>query len=197
MSRRAGRGETGVEVGAWEKDQAWNQIINEPDLDSVRMINSGLLSTFQLSPASAVAQSLMQFTTMGLARNSRVSRHCPRHMSAVTEVGTADRRRSPGAGCNHEHARQVAVQDVRYLKENSQPRTKQPERLWRRRQPAVTQINRLALLHERRYPWGRNEYRDCRRIAAFGQSCPGYQPPGGTACRSGVRKFPQFPARHR
>jgi hypothetical protein len=72
LSRRAGRGETGVVVGAWEKDQAWNQIINEPDVDSVRMINSGLLPTFQLSPASAVAQSLMQFTTMGLARNSRV-----------------------------------------------------------------------------------------------------------------------------
>jgi NTE family protein len=30
------------------------------------MINSGLLPTFQLSPASAAAQSLMQFATMGL-----------------------------------------------------------------------------------------------------------------------------------
>jgi NTE family protein len=41
---------------------AFNQLL----VDSVRMINSGLLPTFQLSPASAAAQSLMQFATMGL-----------------------------------------------------------------------------------------------------------------------------------
>jgi NTE family protein len=53
----------------WQDNSAkgWAEIaFNQLLVDSVRMINSGLLPTFQLSPASAVAQSLMQFTTMGL-----------------------------------------------------------------------------------------------------------------------------------
>ena len=41
---------------------AFNQLL----VNSVRMINSGLLPTFQLSPASPVAQSMMQVATMGL-----------------------------------------------------------------------------------------------------------------------------------
>ena len=67
----------------WQDNSAkgWAEIaFNQLLVDSVRMINSGLLPTFQLSPASAVAQSLMQFTTMGLRENSRVSRHCSRPM---------------------------------------------------------------------------------------------------------------------
>jgi len=54
-------------------------------------------------------------------------------------------------------------------------------------------VSRLSLLHRRQCPWGPNEYRDCRRIAAFWRSSPGCRPPGGTASRSGVRRFPQFP----
>jgi NTE family protein len=43
-------------------EMAFNQVL----VDSVRMINSGLLPTFQLSPSSTVAQSIMQFATTGL-----------------------------------------------------------------------------------------------------------------------------------
>jgi NTE family protein len=53
----------------WQDNSAkgWAEIaFNHLLVESVRMINSGLLPTFQLSPASAAAQSLMQFTTMGL-----------------------------------------------------------------------------------------------------------------------------------
>src|SRR6185436_3150946 len=45
----------------------WAEVaFNHLLVDSVRMVNSGLLPAFQLSPASAVAQSLMRFATMGL-----------------------------------------------------------------------------------------------------------------------------------
>lgn len=53
----------------WQDNSAkgWAEIaFNQLLVDSVRMINSGLLPTFHLSPASAAAQSLMQFATMGL-----------------------------------------------------------------------------------------------------------------------------------
>ena len=56
----------------WQDNSAkgWAEIaFNKLVVDSVRMINSGLLPTFQLSPASAVARSLMQFATMGLREN--------------------------------------------------------------------------------------------------------------------------------
>jgi NTE family protein len=53
----------------WQDNSAkgWAEIaFNQVLVDSVRMINSGLLPTFHLSPASPVAQSLTQFATMGL-----------------------------------------------------------------------------------------------------------------------------------
>src|SRR4029453_3766427 len=53
----------------WQDNSAkgWAEIaFNQLLVDSVRMINSGLLPTLQLSPASAVAQSMMQVATMGL-----------------------------------------------------------------------------------------------------------------------------------
>jgi NTE family protein len=56
-------------VDFWEDNSAkgWAEIaFNKVLVESVRMINSGLLPTFQLSPSSGVAQSMMQFTTMGL-----------------------------------------------------------------------------------------------------------------------------------
>jgi NTE family protein len=56
-------------IDFWQDNSAkgWAEIaFNQLLVDSVRMINSGLLPTFQLSPASAVAQSMMQVATMGL-----------------------------------------------------------------------------------------------------------------------------------
>ncbi len=46
-------------------ETAFNKLV----VDSVRMINGGLLPTFQLSPSSAASRSLMQFATMGLREN--------------------------------------------------------------------------------------------------------------------------------
>jgi NTE family protein len=46
-------------------ETAFNKLV----VDSVRMINSGLLPTFQLSPSSAASRSLMQFATIGLREN--------------------------------------------------------------------------------------------------------------------------------
>ena len=56
-------------VDFWQDNSAkgWAEVaFNQLLVELVRMINSGLLPTFQLSPASAAAQSLMQFATMGL-----------------------------------------------------------------------------------------------------------------------------------
>jgi NTE family protein len=56
----------------WQDNSAkgWAEIaFNQLLVESVRMINSGMLPTFQLSPASPVAQSCMQFATMGLREN--------------------------------------------------------------------------------------------------------------------------------
>jgi NTE family protein len=56
----------------WQDNSAkgWAEIaFNQLLVDSVRMINSGLLPTFQLSPSSVASRSLMQFTTMGLREN--------------------------------------------------------------------------------------------------------------------------------
>jgi len=50
--------------------QGWAEIaFNKLVVESVRMINSGLLPTFQLSPSSAASRSSMQFATMGLREN--------------------------------------------------------------------------------------------------------------------------------
>jgi NTE family protein len=54
----------------WQDNSAkgWAEIaFNQLLVDSIRMINSGLLPTFQLSPASAAAQSLIQFASDGAA----------------------------------------------------------------------------------------------------------------------------------
>jgi NTE family protein len=59
-------------VDFWEDNSAkgWAEIaFNQLLVESVRMVNGGLLPTFQLSPASAAAQSFMQFATMGLREN--------------------------------------------------------------------------------------------------------------------------------
>ena len=70
---RAGRGSTvaaadGFLAGQFGK--GWAEIaFNKLVVESVRMINSGLLPTFQLSPSSATSRSLMQFATMGLREN--------------------------------------------------------------------------------------------------------------------------------
>ena len=59
-------------VDFWQDNSAkgWAEIaFNQLLVELVRMINSGLLPTFQLSPASAAAQSFMQFATMGLREN--------------------------------------------------------------------------------------------------------------------------------
>jgi NTE family protein len=56
-------------IDFWQDNSAkgWAEIaFNQLLVESVRLINSGLLPTFQLSPASAVSQSLMQIATMGL-----------------------------------------------------------------------------------------------------------------------------------
>ena len=56
----------------WQDNSAigWAEItFNQLLVDSVRMINSGLLPTFQLSPSSAASRSLMQFATLGLREN--------------------------------------------------------------------------------------------------------------------------------
>lgn len=56
----------------WQDNSAkgWAETtFNKLVVDSVRMINSGLLPTFQLSPSSAASRSLMQFATMGLREN--------------------------------------------------------------------------------------------------------------------------------
>ena len=56
----------------WQDNSAigWAEItFNQLLVDSVRMINSGLLPTFQVSPSSAASRSLMQFATMGLREN--------------------------------------------------------------------------------------------------------------------------------
>jgi NTE family protein len=50
--------------------QGWAETaFNKLVVESVRMINSGLLPTFQQSPSSAASRSLMQFATMGLREN--------------------------------------------------------------------------------------------------------------------------------
>ena len=47
--------------------QGWAEIaFNKFLVDSIRMVNGGLLPTFQVSPASTVAQLLTQFATVGL-----------------------------------------------------------------------------------------------------------------------------------
>ena len=59
-------------IDFWQDNSAkgWAEVaFNQLLVDSVRMINSGLLPTFHLSPASPVAQSLTQFATMGLREN--------------------------------------------------------------------------------------------------------------------------------
>ena len=56
-------------VDFWQDNSAkgWAEIaFNQVLVDSVRMINSGLVPTFQVSPASAVTQSIVQFATVGL-----------------------------------------------------------------------------------------------------------------------------------
>jgi len=56
----------------WQDNSAkgWAEIaFNKLVVESVRMINSGLLPTLQLSPSSRTSQSLMQFATMGLRKN--------------------------------------------------------------------------------------------------------------------------------
>ena len=56
----------------WQDNSAigWAEIaFNQLLVDSVRMINSGLLPTIQLSPSSVASRSLMQFATMGLREN--------------------------------------------------------------------------------------------------------------------------------
>jgi len=56
----------------WQDNSAigWAEIaFNQLLVESVRMINGGLLPTFQLSPSSVASRSLMQFATMGLREN--------------------------------------------------------------------------------------------------------------------------------
>ena len=56
----------------WQDNSAigWAEItFNQLLVELVRMVNGGLLPTFQLSPASAASQSFMQFATMGLREN--------------------------------------------------------------------------------------------------------------------------------
>jgi NTE family protein len=56
----------------WQDNSAigWAEIaFNQLLVESVRMINNGLLPTFQLSPSSSASRSLMQFATMGLREN--------------------------------------------------------------------------------------------------------------------------------
>jgi hypothetical protein len=62
-------------IDFWQDNSAkgWAEVaFNQLLVDSVRMVNSGLLPTFHLSPASPVAQSLTQFATMGLPSSSRI-----------------------------------------------------------------------------------------------------------------------------
>jgi NTE family protein len=86
----------------WQDNSAigWAEIaFNQLLVESVRMINNGLLPTFQLSPSSSALRSLMQFATMGLREKTLLEAHIdfaeiaswgPRAKRPVLMVGAAN-----------------------------------------------------------------------------------------------------------